>query len=171
MKSIMLTNHYAMRKILIVLFIFFTIGSVFNAKGQTFPAGFSQQVVESGFVKPTQFAFAPDGRIFVAEQTGRVRVVKNGSLLVRPFIRLTVNATGERGLLGIAFDPNYATNKFIYVYYTATTPTTHNRVSRFTADSANEDIAVAVGHGETNSTGTPARRPRSSATSRACQVG
>jgi len=56
---------------------------------------------------------------------------------------LTVNSDGERGLLGVAFDPNYATNRFVYVYYTATTPTIHNRVSRFTASTANEDLVVA----------------------------
>jgi len=53
---------------------------------------------------------------------------------------LTVDSAGERGLLGVAFDPNFTTNNFVYVYYTATTPTTHNRVSRFTA---NGDVAVA----------------------------
>jgi glucose/arabinose dehydrogenase len=52
---------------------------------------------------------------------------------------VTVNSSGERGLLGIAFDPQFATNGFVYVYYTATTPAIHNRVSRFTA---NGDVAV-----------------------------
>src|SRR5256885_392374 len=47
----------------------------------------------------------------------------------------------ERGLNGIAFDPAFATNQYVYVYYTATTPTVHNRVSRFTA---NGDVAVAA---------------------------
>ncbi|HEY6122106.1 MAG TPA: PQQ-dependent sugar dehydrogenase, partial [Pyrinomonadaceae bacterium] len=51
-----------------------------------------------------------------------------------------VNSLGERGLLGIAFDPNFSSNQFIYVYYTATTPAIHNRVSRFTA---NGDVVVA----------------------------
>jgi glucose/arabinose dehydrogenase len=85
-------------------------------------------------------AFAPDGRLFICQQTGQLRVVKNGVLLPTPFISLTVDPNGERGLLGVAFDPNFATNNFIYVYYTATTPQTHNRVSRFTA---NGDVALA----------------------------
>src|SRR5204862_1885066 len=46
---------------------------------------------------------------------------------------------GERGLLGIAFDPDFDTNHYVYVYYTATTPAVHNRVSRLTA---NGDVAV-----------------------------
>jgi glucose/arabinose dehydrogenase len=83
--------------------------------------------------------FAPDGRLFVAEQGGRLRVVKNGVLLPTPFVMLSVNASGERGLLGIAFDPNFAVNGFVYLYYTTSTPTVHNRISRFTA---NGDVAV-----------------------------
>jgi glucose/arabinose dehydrogenase len=83
---------------------------------------------------------APDGRIFVCEQTGRLRVIKNGSLLPTPFLTLNVDPNGERGLLGIAFDPLFAQNNFIYVYYTVATTPRHNRVSRF---SANGDVAVA----------------------------
>src|SRR3712207_9409620 len=51
----------------------------------------------------------------------------------------SVSSSGERGLLGVAFDPDFATNQYVYVYYTATTPAIHNRVSRFTA---NGDVAV-----------------------------
>ncbi len=85
-------------------------------------------------------AFAPDGRLFVCQQGGQLRVIENGVLLSTPFVTVTVNASGERGLLGVAFDPNFATNHFVYVYYTATTPAIHNRVSRFTA---NGNVAVA----------------------------
>ena len=74
-------------------------------------------------------ALHPDGRIFVCQQTGELRVIKNGVVLPTPFLTLPVNSSGERGLLGVAFDPNYATNRFVYVYYTATTP-------RFTTASA-----------------------------------
>src|SRR6267378_6608676 len=82
---------------------------------------------------------APDGRVFVCLQGGQLRVIKNGALLATPFLTLTPDSSGERGLLGIAFDPNFQTNNFIYVYYTATTTPRHNRVSRFTA---NGDVAV-----------------------------
>jgi len=78
-------------------------------------------------------AFAPDGRLFVCQQGGQLRVIKNGSLLSTPFVSLTVDSSGERGLLGIAFDPNFATNHYLYVYYTVATLPIHNRVSRFTA--------------------------------------
>src|SRR5258705_12048023 len=106
----------------------------------TLPANFTEAPFASGLTNPTAMAFAPDGRLFVCQHGGQLRVVKNGALLATPFVTLTVDSNGERGLLGIAFDPNFATNNFLYVYYTATTPAIHNRVSRFTA---NGDVALA----------------------------
>jgi len=82
---------------------------------------------------------APDGRIFVCQQGGSLRVIKNGVLLSTPFLTLNVDPNGERGLLGIAFDPNFANNNFLYVYYTVPSTPRHNRVSRFTA---NGDVVV-----------------------------
>ena len=105
----------------------------------TLPSGFTETPI-TGLTNPTAMAFAPDGRLFICQQGGQLRVVKNGALLATPFLTVTVDSAGERGLLGVAFDPNFATNNFIYIYYTATTPATHNRVSRFTA---NGDVALA----------------------------
>ena len=84
--------------------------------------------------------FAPDGRLFICQQTGQLRVFKNGVLLTAPFVSLSVDSGGERGLLGVAFDPDFATNQFVYVYYTVPGSPAHNRVSRFTA---NGDVAAA----------------------------
>jgi glucose/arabinose dehydrogenase len=112
-------------------------------KAATLPTNFTETQFASGFSNPTAMAFAPDGRLFVCQQTGQLRIFKNGTLLATPFVTLTVDASGERGLLGVAFDPNFATNNFIYVYYTATTPQVHNRVSRFTASAGNPDVAAA----------------------------
>src|SRR5690242_13129037 len=100
----------------------------------TAPAGFEVSTVVAGLSAPTAMAFAPDGRLFVAEQGGDVRVAKDGQLLPTPFVSLDVNSSGERGVLGVAFDAGFASDHFVYVYYTATTPTVHNRVSRFIAD-------------------------------------
>jgi glucose/arabinose dehydrogenase len=105
----------------------------------TLPTGFTESLFATGLTNPTAMAFAPDGRLFVCEQSGQLRVIKNGALLATPFLTVTTDATGERGLLGIAFDPNFTSNQFLYIYYTATTPTIHNRVSRFTA---NGDVAT-----------------------------
>jgi len=109
------------------------------ARAATVPSGF----VDAPFVDiprdGTAMAFAPDGRLFVCQQSGKLRIVQNGNLLATPFLTLNVDDAGERGLLGVAFDPNFATNDFVYAYYTATSPTIHNRVSRFTA---NGNVAV-----------------------------
>lgn len=108
------------------------------------PAGFTETSISgNGLSNTTAMALHPDGRLFVCQQTGELRVIKNGAVLPTPFVTLPVNSVGERGLLGVAFDPDYATNRFVYVYYTATAPAVHNRVSRFTANSANEDVAIA----------------------------
>jgi glucose/arabinose dehydrogenase len=87
----------------------------------------------------TAMAFAPDGRLFFLEKSGTVKVLKDGQVLASPFLSLSgVNSEGERGLLGIAFDPNFQQNQYIYLYYTVGSPL-HNRVSRFTA---NGDVAA-----------------------------
>jgi uncharacterized protein (TIGR03435 family) len=116
-----------------------TVVTVSHVTAATPRDGFVSTVVASGLSNPTAMAVAPDGRIFVAEQGGTLRVIKDGALLPAPFLSLTVNAAGERGLLGVAFDPLFVSNSFVYVHYTATSPTIHNRVSRFTAAG---DVAV-----------------------------
>ncbi|MGI8884869.1 MAG: PQQ-dependent sugar dehydrogenase, partial [Pyrinomonadaceae bacterium] len=118
--------------------LFLPIGS--TAYAATVPTGFTDSTVASGLSNPTAMAFAPDGRIFVTQQGGSLRVIKNGALLATPFLTVTVNSSGERGLLGVAFDPDFANNQFVYVYYTATSPSVHNRISRFTASG---DVAAA----------------------------
>lgn len=112
----------------------------FSADAQTLLPGFSRVVVGGTINNPTVMAFAPDGRIFVAEQGGTLRVIKNGTQLATPFLTLTVNSSGERGLIGIAFDPGFATNNYLYLYYTTAINGIHNRISRFTA---NGDVVLA----------------------------
>ena len=97
----------------------------------------------SGLLNPTAMEFAPDGRLFVTLQGGQLRVIKNDVLLSTPFLTLTVDSSGERGLLGVTIDPDFANNQFIYVFYTATTPAAHNRISRFKANGDVVDTAVA----------------------------
>src|SRR5436190_10646771 len=91
------------------------------------PTGFTEVQVGGNLSgSPTAMAFAPDGRLFVCQQGGQLRVIKNGVLLSTPFVTLTVDSSGERGLLGIAFDPNFATNNYVYLYTipTPSAPTT-----------------------------------------------
>lgn len=102
--------------------------------------GFTDSLVAGDLDQPVAMDFAPDGRIFLTEQGGRVRVIKDGQLLPEPFVTLQVDPNGERGALGIALDPGFDQNGFVYVYHTAVSPTTHNRVSRFVAAG---DLAAA----------------------------
>ncbi len=83
--------------------------------------------------------FAPDGRLFVSQKTGQLRVVKNGQLLSTPFLTVPVATENERGLYAVVFDPQFASNNYLYVFYTSVAGGIHSRLSRFTA---NGDIAV-----------------------------
>lgn len=106
------------------------------------PAGFSKnEGWVTGLANATAFAQAPDGRFFVAEQGGNLRVVRGGTLLGSPFTSLAVDARGERGLIGVAVHPDFATNRFVYVHHTRINGAArNNRVSRFVADG---DVATS----------------------------
>src|SRR5262245_16350998 len=104
-----------------------------SAAAATLPAGFVESTVADGLVHPTAMAIAKDARIFVADQGGRLRVLKNGQLLAKPFVTLNVNTQGERGLLGVALHPDFPRTPYVYLYYTAVKPKLHSRLSRFTA--------------------------------------
>lgn len=81
--------------------------------------GFVTDAVATGLTQPTAFAFAPDGRIFVTEKAGAVRIIQGGVLQGTPFYMWSNIATfQDRGLLGIALDPNFATNHYVYLSYT-----------------------------------------------------
>lgn len=106
------------------------------------PPGFAQQgdwVI--GLTAATRMVQAPDGRFFVAEQGGALRVVKGGVLLPTPFVTLPVVNSGEHGLVGVALHPDFDTNGFVYVYYTTSEGGKHNRISRL---KANGDVAQAA---------------------------
>lgn len=95
----------------------------------------------TGFDNPVDMANAGDERLFVVEQDGLIRIVQpNGAINSTPFLNMVslTNGGGERGLLGLAFHPDYATNGYFYVNYTDLNGDT--RISRFSV-SANPDIA------------------------------
>ena len=111
----------------------------FNIAGGT-SGEFSLQQVVGNLNFPVSMATTPDGRIFVNEKTGNIRVVTPTAmppwqLQDAPFATLPVETEGEEGLLGIAVDPNFNTNGFVYVFYTVAGPV--NRVGRFTAATVN----------------------------------
>ena len=67
-----------------------------------------------------RWPFTPDGRLLVTTTPGKLRVYKDGALLANPALDISgkICTNGERGLLGVAVDPNFATNNYIYLYYT-----------------------------------------------------
>ena len=129
-------NRYRFGQVILLILLFI----VNQVQAQTLPTNFSQQLVTNGLNRPNVIAFAADGRIFVAEQGGALRIIKNGSLLPTPFIQLNVDSQGERGLIGLTLDPNFAANQYVYLYYTVPSAPSHNRISRFTA---NGDVVLA----------------------------
>ncbi len=109
------------------------------------PTGFTEAAVLNAGVSlssPTAMEFAPDGRLFVTQQGGTLQVVKNGTL--HQALSLPVDSAGERGLLGIAFDPSFTTagHNFVYLYWTVAASGSlapHNVVSRFTVSASDPD--------------------------------
>jgi len=79
----------------------------------------STPLITSGLDGPSGFEIAPDGRIFILERTGTVKIYKNGQLLPEPFADLPSVAAGDRGLIGVAFDPDFERNCYVYFYYTS----------------------------------------------------
>ena len=108
--------------------------------------GSSTKLVDGGLTLPTAFTTLPDGRLLVAEKDGRRARHQNGQLLATPFIdlRSSVNDYWDRGLLGIAADPNFATNGFVYLLYTyENDPTDYTgpKTGRLTRVTATGDVA------------------------------
>jgi len=90
--------------------------------------------VATGLSFPSNMAFAPDGSLFFAEKdTGDIRVIRDGELVVAPVAHIDVLSSSEQGLLGLALDPAFDTQPWIYVYYSD--PVSHlNRLARIRAD-------------------------------------
>ena len=87
--------------------------------GEELPAGFVlEEEFVGGLVKPTDLKFAPDGRIFITEKRGTVRIVENGGLLEEPFYTVATQDPYERGLAGLVLDPDFDANGFVYLYHT-----------------------------------------------------
>ena len=98
---------------------------------------FTNEILATGFDLPTAIKFLPDGRMLVVELAGKIRVLPAPYTQPdpTPFLHLTnVGSAGvQQGIYDITLDPNFTTNHFYYIYYTAATPN-HDRMSRFTAN-------------------------------------
>jgi glucose/arabinose dehydrogenase/chitodextrinase len=110
------------------------------AQTGTLPPGFEEVEVASGLSMPMGLAFAPDERLFITEKEGAVRVFSQGQLLETPLLRLSVPSDSELGFMGIALDPDFESNFYLYLFYTAGSrslrppASPRNRISRFTVE-------------------------------------
>jgi glucose/arabinose dehydrogenase len=95
------------------------------------PTGFRETLVAEGLDGGSGLQFAPDGRLFVSEQSGELWLVDIHTGQRSLFLRVEVNADGERGLIGFTFDPDFGTNGYLYVHYVSPGPPIHSRISRF----------------------------------------
>ena len=143
----------------IVLLITFLSGAILampaSAQDGSFyvPPGFVLERVIQGLNTPTSFAIAPDGRIYVTQKDGRVRVFHDNDLLGEPFIdlRYEVNDAADRGLMGIALHPRFPTVPHMYLSYVYDPPEIRernpagarvSRLLRIDADPADLDTHV-----------------------------
>jgi glucose/arabinose dehydrogenase len=101
-------------------------------------------LVTGGFTSPLLVTNAHDGRrrLFVVEQAGRIWIIQNGTRLPTPFLdlRSAITSGGERGLLGLAFDPAFTTNRYVYVNFTDLNGNT--AIARYTVSSTNFNIVL-----------------------------
>ncbi len=102
------------------------------------PDGFEMTTIATGLSGATALEVAPDGRVFVCEQGGALRVVKDSVLLEQPFVTVPVEMNWERGLIGVTVAPDFPADPHVYVVYVTDQPYTHHRISRFRAD---QDVA------------------------------
>lgn len=101
------------------------------------------ELFAAGFNSPVEITNAGDSRLFVVQQGGQIRILNSdGTIAATPFLNLSsiISSGGERGLLGLAFHPNYATNGYFYVNYTNTAGNTV--VARYTVNATNPAVAV-----------------------------
>ena len=130
----------------------------FAACGGTGGSGVSPQIAlvprYDNLVAPVGITHAGDGtgNLYLVEQAGRIRLVRNGTLLAAPFLDISprVLSGGERGLLGLAFPPGYATKRYFYVNYTSR-PDGSTVIARYhvgadpdLADPASEDNVLTI---------------------------
>jgi glucose/arabinose dehydrogenase/PKD repeat protein len=104
--------------------------------------GFAKKQLAGGLNHPVVFAFAPNGDIYLGEQTGVILIYRSGAILPTPVVTLNTDSSAEKGLLGLALDPNFATNGYMYVSYT--TLDEHAQLSRLTVVSGTASLSSEV---------------------------
>ena len=119
----------SMRKIVIATALFLASAAAFAV-----PTGFQEEVVLSGRNQPVYLTVLPDGRMLLGHKTGLITIFDPTAqpASTQTYLQITnIQTGGERGLSSIALDPNFASNGYLYVYYTHNS-SSRNRISRFT---------------------------------------
>src|SRR5262245_47967074 len=124
------------------------LAAVGHSDAEGLPTGYQSTTIATGLSQPAGLGSSPDGRVFVVEKTGKLRVIKNGALLPTPFIDAadlvqapqSLDIYSERGLLGVAVDPGFPGVPYVYLYYsvcevagTDVCQVAKNRVARVSA--------------------------------------
>jgi glucose/arabinose dehydrogenase/PKD repeat protein len=124
------------------------LGGIRTAAGETAadcgasrPANFQKVTLDSNTNNPMELDVAPDGRIFYIERDGRLRIIKPDTQTTVNAGTLSVFTGNEDGLLGITLDPGFATNRWVYLYYSPSAGGPRNQVSRFTMNGDTLDLA------------------------------
>jgi glucose/arabinose dehydrogenase len=114
-------SRLAGRTVLAAVLVVLVVLGFGSTRGDALPTGFQEEVVFSGLTNPTQIRFAPDGRVFVAEKSGLIKVFTNltdTTPTVFADLRTNVHNFWDRGLLGMALHPSFPTQPYVYVLYT-----------------------------------------------------
>lgn len=106
------------RAVWLLGFYFLVSCQLSDGQSSEAPANLTIQTVATGLNTPWAIAFAPDGRIFLTERSGRIRTIERGQLRAEPWLTLEVAATSESGLMGLAVDPQFGQNRYLYAAYT-----------------------------------------------------
>ena len=122
-------------RLLLILFSFVVCAPTRTGLAQNQPTLGTETLVR-GLDTPWAIDFAPDERIFITERPGRIRIIEHGQLQVQPWAQLEAAALGESGLMGLALDPQFSKNRFVYVAYTyrTTDGKPQNRLARLRED-------------------------------------
>jgi len=152
----MFTSHPLPRLLLSGLIVFVSLGASSPPRSPTatLPPDFADELLVTVGNGPTALAFTPDERLLITRQSGQLHVFKEGNLTTALDLSNVLCDDVERGLLGVAVDPNFASNQFIYLYYTfnkfnnscptgtgSTNPV--NRLSRFVLPANNQVLTTS----------------------------
>ena len=113
----------------IVVVLAVGLGMTAPSSATNLPPGFEEELLIDGLRVPMSMAWGPDGELWLGSQQGHVWVLRGAELV--EVARLAISNSGERGVLGIAVDPDFEQNRHVWIYYSTDGPPFRNRLVRF----------------------------------------